>query len=73
MGPPFLAQGDGSQGDAAYFHARNRGKRPVIADLRNLPDRDFVRALAQDADVLIENFKAGGAAKYGSATRICAR
>ncbi len=64
-GPPFVRHADGSQGDAAYFHACNRGKRSVVADLRKPADRDFVRALAKDADVLIENFKVGGAAKYG--------
>jgi crotonobetainyl-CoA:carnitine CoA-transferase CaiB-like acyl-CoA transferase len=62
-GPPFIKNGDGSE-DAAYFHATNRGKRSVTLDF-SMPDgADSVRALAKDADVVIENFKAGGLRKY---------
>lgn len=64
-GPPFVRNADGSDGDAAYFHSCNRGKRSVIADLRSEEGRARVRELARDADVLIENFKVGGLAKYG--------
>lgn len=64
-GPPFIKLADGNYGDAAYFHACNRGKRSVVADLRSAPGRDFVRALARRSDVLIENFKVAGLAKYG--------
>ena len=62
-GPPFVErEGDRS---AAYFHSCNRGKKSVIADFRKPEDRDFVRALVAQADVVIENFKVGGLAKYG--------
>jgi crotonobetainyl-CoA:carnitine CoA-transferase CaiB-like acyl-CoA transferase len=64
-GPPFIDGADGSRLDAAYFHACNRGKRSVIADYRNPDDLAFVHALIADADVVIENFKTGGLAKYG--------
>jgi crotonobetainyl-CoA:carnitine CoA-transferase CaiB-like acyl-CoA transferase len=63
-GPPFIRRGDGEL-DAAYFHSCNRGKRSVIADFREPAGREFVRALAMRSDVLIENFKVGGLAKYG--------
>ncbi|MFM9829766.1 MAG: CaiB/BaiF CoA transferase family protein [Sphingomonas sp.] len=63
-GPPFIDNPDGSQ-DAAYYHACNRGKRSVMVDFRTADGQSTVRALAQDADVLIENFKVGGLAKYG--------
>ncbi|MBL0163816.1 MAG: CoA transferase [Xanthomonadales bacterium] len=63
-GPPFLRDADGNDGDAAYFHSCNRGKRSVIADLRSTDGVAFVRELVADADVLIENFKVGGLAKY---------
>ena len=33
-GPPFVQDAHGADIDAAYFHACNRGKRSVIADLR---------------------------------------
>ena len=62
-GPPFIARdGDSS---AAYFHACNRGKRSVPADFRDPEDLDFVRRLAKDADVVVENFKVGGLEKFG--------
>ncbi|MCA0272168.1 MAG: CoA transferase [Proteobacteria bacterium] len=62
-GPPFIErEGDRS---AAYFHATNRGKKSVIADFRKAEDQAFVRDLVKDADILIENFKLGGLAKYG--------
>jgi crotonobetainyl-CoA:carnitine CoA-transferase CaiB-like acyl-CoA transferase len=50
---------------AAYFHSCNRGKRSVTADFRTEEGRARVLDLARDADVLIENFKLGGLAKYG--------
>lgn len=62
-GPPFANNGDGSR-DAAYFHACNRGKRSIIADFTQTEDVARVQALAAEADVLIENFKLGGLAKY---------
>ena len=63
-GPPFVDNGDGTR-DAAYFHAANRGKTSRIIDFTTAEGQAQVRALAADADVLIENFKVGGLAKYG--------
>ena len=63
-GPPFVDNPDGSS-DAAYFHATNRGKRSVVIDFSTADGADELRRLARDADVLIENFKVGGLAKYG--------
>jgi crotonobetainyl-CoA:carnitine CoA-transferase CaiB-like acyl-CoA transferase len=63
-GPPFVRNGDGSE-DAAYFHATNRGKRSITLDLKSAEGRDRVLSLVKDADVLIENFKLGGLAKFG--------
>lgn len=64
-GPPFIGLADGGVGDAAYFHACNRGKRSLVADLRDADDLARVRKLAAQADVFIENFKRGGLAKFG--------
>lgn len=58
-GPPFIGP------DAAYFHACNRGKASVVADFTDPDDLARVRALIADADVVIENFKVGGLARYG--------
>jgi crotonobetainyl-CoA:carnitine CoA-transferase CaiB-like acyl-CoA transferase len=62
-GPPFWDRG--GQPVAAYFHAANRGKRSVVADFRTPEGQARVRELLAGADVLIENFKVGGLAKYG--------
>jgi crotonobetainyl-CoA:carnitine CoA-transferase CaiB-like acyl-CoA transferase len=50
---------------ASYFHSTNRGKASVTADFRNAEGQAKVKALLADADILIENFKTGGLAKYG--------
>ena len=62
-GPPFVENPDGSR-DAAYFHSTNRGKRSMAVDFSTAAGAERVRALAADADVVIENFKVGGLEKY---------
>jgi crotonobetainyl-CoA:carnitine CoA-transferase CaiB-like acyl-CoA transferase len=62
-GPPFIDR-DGEK-SAAYFHATNRGKRGITCDFRTPEGQETVRRLVADADVVIENFKVGGLAKYG--------
>ena len=64
-GPPFIKGADGDDLDAAYYHGVNRNKRSVVADLKSPEGQDFVRRLAAQSDILIENFKTGGLAKYG--------
>lgn len=64
-GPPFITTADGADGDAAYFHCCNRGKRSVVLDFRTEHGCEAVRRLVQRSDVLIENFKVGGLARYG--------
>lgn len=63
-GPPFIANSDGTQ-DAAYFYTANRGKRSVVLDFRTEEGRATACELARGADVVIENFKAGGLARFG--------
>ncbi|MDK4711862.1 CaiB/BaiF CoA-transferase family protein [Rhizobium sp. CNPSo 4039] len=64
-GPPFVEGKDGENLSAAYYHAANRGKRSVIADLKTEEGQELVRRLVKIADVVIENFKLGGLMKYG--------
>ncbi|ADZ71315.1 CaiB/BaiF CoA transferase family protein [Polymorphum gilvum] len=64
-GPPFVTSDTGEALDAAYYHACNRGKRSITIDFQTPEGQALVRRLAADADVLIENFKVGGLAKYG--------
>jgi len=63
-GPPFITNPDGTR-DAAYFHACNRGKRSIVADFADPADLARVKALIAEADVVIENFKVGGLARFG--------
>ncbi|MBA4356063.1 MAG: CoA transferase, partial [Novosphingobium sp.] len=63
-GPPFIENADGTH-DAAYFHAANRGKRSLVLDLRTADGKSRAMELAAGADVVIENFKLGGMARFG--------
>ena len=62
-GPPFIDRGDDKA--AGYFHACNRGKKSVIVDFRTPEGKADLIGLISEADVVIENFKVGGLAKYG--------
>jgi crotonobetainyl-CoA:carnitine CoA-transferase CaiB-like acyl-CoA transferase len=64
-GPPFVEAVDGGHLGAAYFHGTNRGKRSIEVDFESEDGRRIVRKLAARSDVLIENFKVGGLAKFG--------
>jgi crotonobetainyl-CoA:carnitine CoA-transferase CaiB-like acyl-CoA transferase len=64
-GPPFIEGKDGHHLSAAYFHSTNRGKRSIEADFETEDGRRIVKKLAARSDVLIENFKVGGLAKFG--------
>ena len=64
-GPPFVEGADGNHIGSAYFHATNRGKRSIEMDFESEEGRRIVRKLAARSDVLIENFKVGGLAKFG--------
>ena len=64
-GPPFVEGLNGERLDSAYYHSCNRGKRSIAVDFETSEGQDIVRKLALEADVVIENFKAGGLAKYG--------
>jgi crotonobetainyl-CoA:carnitine CoA-transferase CaiB-like acyl-CoA transferase len=64
-GPPFTRKADGSRGDAAYFFSANRNKKSLAVDMATPEGADLLRRLAARADVVVENFKTGGLAKYG--------
>ena len=64
--PPFLKDAHGAQTrESAYFCAANRGKRSITVDLSKPEGQSIVRALAQQCDVLLENYKVGDLARYG--------
>jgi crotonobetainyl-CoA:carnitine CoA-transferase CaiB-like acyl-CoA transferase len=57
--PPY--QGDQS----AYFLSINRNKRGIAVDLKSDEGRKIAQSLAEQADVLVENFRPGAAARLG--------
>ena len=58
-GPPYHGE------DAAYYHSVNRNKRSLAVDLKSADGIAVVRRLASSADVLVENFRPGTAARLG--------
>lgn len=64
-GPPNVEDDSGQDRGAAYFHSANRGKKSVAIDIAHPEGQRALRALAKSSDVVIENFKVGGLAKYG--------
>ncbi|WP_440110557.1 CaiB/BaiF CoA transferase family protein [Acidovorax sp. BL-A-41-H1] len=65
-GPPFLKDADGNDTtQAAYFTACNRNKRSVTIDMATAEGQTLIRQMAQEADIVVENFKVGGLKQYG--------
>ncbi len=52
-------------GVSTYYLGVNRNKRSIALDLKDAGDLAAARELARRADVLIENFKPGGLARFG--------
>ncbi|MBP7370523.1 MAG: CoA transferase [Arenimonas sp.] len=59
MGPPFIGN------ISAYFSCANRNKRSICIDLHKPESAEIIRALVQQADILIENFRTGTAERLG--------
>lgn len=59
FGPPFM------DGVSTYFLSINRGKRSITLDLKTAADRQRALALADVADVVLENFRPGVMARLG--------
>jgi len=65
-GPPYLKDADGRDtAESAYYLSANRGKRSLAIDFSRPEGQALVGRLASQADVLVENFKVGGLARYG--------
>jgi crotonobetainyl-CoA:carnitine CoA-transferase CaiB-like acyl-CoA transferase len=65
-GPPFLKDPQGRDTtESSYYLSANRGKQSVTIDLSVPEGQELIRRLAQDADVLVENYKLGTLARYG--------
>lgn len=65
-GPPFLKGPDGQDTrEAGYYLAVNRGKRSITVSLDKPEGQRIVRELAMQADIVLENYKAGTLERYG--------
>ena len=65
-GPPFLQDAQGNDTtQASYFTAANRNKRSITLDISKPQGQALVRQMAEQSDILVENFKVGGLAAYG--------
>ena len=65
-GPPFLKGPDGQDtSEAGYYLAVNRGKRSITVSLEKPEGQRIVRELAQQSDIVLENYKAGTLERYG--------
>jgi crotonobetainyl-CoA:carnitine CoA-transferase CaiB-like acyl-CoA transferase len=58
-GPPFI------EGESAYYLSVNRGKKSIAVNLKTKEGQALVQQLAEQADVVIENFKVGDLQRYG--------
>ena len=65
-GPPFLKGRAGEDtNEAAYYLSSNRNKRSLTLDIGHPEGQALAKRLIADCDILVENFKVGGLAKYG--------
>ena len=65
-GPPYIKDKDGLETkESAYYLSANRNKRSVGIDLSQPEGQQLVRRLVGKCDILVENFKHGGLARYG--------
>ncbi len=62
-GPPW--HGEGERRRAGYYLAANRNKQSVAIDIAKAEGQALIRRLAEDSDIVVENFKRGGLARYG--------
>ncbi|GAB2889623.1 CaiB/BaiF CoA transferase family protein [Paralcaligenes ginsengisoli] len=66
FGPPWILDREsGKPIDAAYFAGCNRGKRSITVDFTQTEGQALLHRLAEISDIVVENYKVGGLAKYG--------
>jgi len=65
-GPPYLKDEDGQDTtESAYYLGCNRNKKSLAIDIKQKEGQEIIHQLLEKSDILIENFKTGGLAKYG--------
>ena len=65
IGRQLAFAGRRADGDTISFHAMNRNKEGITADLKDGSDLGRVRRLVERADVIIENFRPGVMQRIG--------
>ena len=66
--PPFIKDEDGKDtAESAYFCSANRNKRSITLNIADPEGQELAKRLIAQSDILVENFKFGGLAKYGLA------
>ena len=65
-GPPYVRDTEGADTtESAYYLCANRNKRSITVDFSRPRGVALVKRLLERCDVLLENFKVGGLAKFG--------
>ena len=65
-GPPYVKDAEGENTrESAYYLSSNRSKRSVAIDIAQPEGQALAKRLIRQSDVLVQNFKVGGLAKYG--------
>jgi len=65
-GPPYIHDTEGNPtNESAYYLSANRNKRSIAVNMATEDGRALIHRLLEQADVLVENYKVGGLARYG--------
>lgn len=65
-GPPYIRDTQGKETqESAYYLSANRNKRSIAVDISSIEGQKLIFQLIEQADILVENYKVGGLAKYG--------
>ena len=65
-GPPYVKDAEGQDtSESAYYLCANRNKRSIEIDITQKEGQELIRRLLTECDILVENYKVGGLAKYG--------
>ena len=64
-GPPFLKDENGANSkESGYYLGVNRGKKSITVDISKPKGQEIIKALAKEADVILENYKVGTLDRY---------
>lgn len=65
-GPPYVKNAQNQEtSESAYYLSANRNKRSVAIDIATSDGQKLIRQILKHCDILVENYKVGGLAKYG--------